>query len=292
MMWIMILALSAAAPEPNMSNEVRTALDSMRLRTKVPPPKVRPTYTVPGVPKTPDGLNRCNEGIVFSGALPSHLGETIRYTVEVDGLSVGLVDFKTEREGLFEGKPVTEYRSHFQIDSLVATLVPVEGRAAAIVPKGKSRPIHAMNRYQLKEKSYEEELSWEQEMSRLVSKRSREGKSRTVKRLFTSESRDFITAFYLLRAMEPKFSGCTLLFANQRAYTIDLKYTGEEKVQTPVGFKESYRYEVVYAHERSKKPVHATIWMSKSGDKLPYQAEIRGRSHLFAKIHLFIPGES
>lgn len=292
MMWIMILALSAAAPEPNMSNEVRAALDSIRLPKTVRPPKVRPTYTVPGVPKTPDGLSRCSDGIEFTGDLPRHLGETIRYTVEVDGLSVGLVDFKTEREGLFEGQPVTEYRSHFQIDSLVATLVPVEGRAASIVPEGKNQPIHAMNRYRLKQKDYEEELSWPQDTQKLVSKRSRAGKSRTVKRLFTSESRDFITAFYLLRAMEPKFSGCTLLFANQRAYTINLKYVGEDKVQTPVGLKDSYRYEVVYAHERSKKPIQATIWMSQSSDRLPYQAEIRGRSHLFARIHLFVPGES
>jgi hypothetical protein len=275
-----------------MSNEIRAALDSIRRPIAVRPPKVRPTYTVPGVPKTPDGLSGCNEGIDYKGELPRHLGETIRYTVEVNGLSVGLVDFKTEREGLFKGQPVTEYRSHFQIDSLVATLVPVEGRAASIVPEGKNQPIHAMNRYRLKQKNYEEELSWDKDTSRLISKRSREGKPRTVKRLFTSESRDFITAFYLLRAMKPKFSGCTLLFANQRAYTIELKYAGEDKVQTPVGLKEAYRYEVIYAHERSKKPVHATIWMSKSSDRLPYQAEIRGRSHLFARIHLFIPGES
>lgn len=285
-------ALSAVNPQPALSSPVAKALDSVRRSIAVRPPKVRPTYTVPGVPKTPDGLAGCKEGIVFDGVLPRHLGETIRYTVEIDGLSVGLVDFKTEREGIFEGQPVTEYRSHFQIDSLVATLVPVEGRAAAIVPVGQSRAIHAMNKYRLKEKNYEEELSWQEDPPRLLSKRSRGAKTRTVQRLFTAESRDFITAFYMLRAMKPKFSGCTLIFANQRAYTIALTYAGEERVKTPVGLKDAYRYDIIYAHERSKTPIQASVWLSQSDDRLPYQAEIRGRSHLLARIHLFIPGES
>lgn len=292
MMWILLAALSATNPQPDTTNRLAGALDSVRRSIAVKPPKLRPTYTIAGTPKTPDGLEGCKEGILFDGDLLRQVGETIRYTVEVDGLSVGLVDFKTEREGSFEGEPVTEYRSHFQIDSLVATLVPVEGRAAAIVPAGRSRAIHAMNRYRLKDKNYEEELSWNHERESLTSKRARNGKSRTVKRLFTAQSRDFITAFYMFRALDPKFSGCTLLFGNQRAYTVSIRYAGEDKVQTPVGLKEAYKYDVVYAHERSKKPIEATIWMSQSSDRLPYQAEIRGRSHLLARIHLFIPGES
>ena len=292
MMWILLAALSAINPQPEPANRLQGALDSVRRSIAVKPPKLRPTYTIAGTPKTPTGLEGCKEGILLDQELLAKVGETIRYTVDVDGLSVGLVDFKTEREGSFDGRAVTEYRSHFQIDSLVATLMPVEGRAAAIVPKGTSRSIHAMNRYRLKDKNYEEELSWDLGRESLLSKRSINGKSRHVKRLFTAESRDFITAFYMLRALEPKFSGCTLLFGNQRAYTVALEYAGEDKVKTPVGLKDAYKYEVVYAHERSKKPISATIWMSQSEDRLPYQAEIRGRSHLMARIHLFIPGES
>ncbi len=292
MMWILLVALSATNPQPNTTKSLAGALDSVRRSIAVKPPKLRPTYTIAGTPKTPDGLEGCKEGLSFEGDILRQVGETIRYTVEVDGLSVGLVDFKTEREGNFEGQAVTEYRSHFQIDSLVATLVPVEGRAAALVPVGSNRAIHAMNRYRLKDKNYEEELSWDHVRESLTSKRARNGKSHKVKRFFTAESRDFITAFYMLRGLQPKFSGCTLLFGNQRAYTVSIHYAGDDKVKTPVGLKQAYKYDVVYAHERSKKPIEATIWMSQSNDHLPYQAEIRGRNHLLARIHLFIPGES
>ena len=63
-------------------------------------------------------------------------------------------------------------------------------------------------------------------------------------------------------------------------------------MKTPVGLRDADRYNVLYAHERSKKPIKAAMWISKEGDRLPYQAEIFGRSHLLARIHLFIPGET
>lgn len=294
MKWIFLAAVIGTTPVVESNTSLLSSVQPTATPIPIPVrlPKKRATYTFAAAPKTPDGLAACTDALVFQGDLPRYLGETIRYTVEVDGLSVGRIDFKTERDGSFQGQAVTEYRSHFQIDSLVATMVPVEGRAAAIVPLGESTAQHAMNRYSLKDKQYEEELSWESEPATVVSNRSRNGKARRVKRLFTSETRDFITAFYLLRAMPAKFSGCTLLFANQRAYTVQLNYAGDERVKTPVGLRDAERYNVRYAHERAKKTISATIWVSKEGDRLPYQAEIHGRNHLLARVHLFIPGVS
>jgi hypothetical protein len=98
-------------------------------------------------PKTPTGLPQCTRALDARGPLPQTAGETIRYLVDVNGLSVGTIDFKIERVGTYAGQPVTEYRSLFKLDSLVASFVPAEGRAAALVDLGSHLPLTSTNRY-------------------------------------------------------------------------------------------------------------------------------------------------
>ncbi|MEC9464795.1 MAG: DUF3108 domain-containing protein [Myxococcota bacterium] len=219
------------------------------------------------------------------------LGETVRYVVDVDGVSMGVVDFRTIQKGQYQGEPVTEYRSQFKLDSLLGSLVPVDGRAASLVRDDLGLPARAMNHYSVGEREYEETVTWDAETGALTSARRRGAKTKTVTRTFDSTARDFVTGFYALRGLPRKVSGCTIIYGNQRAYTLHLKYVGEERVLTPVGLKPADRYELRYAHGRSKKVAEATLWLGLGAARLPYRAEIRDRTQLDARIHLYEPGK-
>ncbi len=114
-------------------------------------------------PRTPKDLDACNpeDSVVPTNGLPRRVGETIRYHVDINGFSVGVVDVKIERHGAFEKQTVTEYRAAFNIDSIVSTFVPVKGRAAALVPAQQYYPVRAMNRYEAHDKKISEELLFE-----------------------------------------------------------------------------------------------------------------------------------
>ena len=237
-------------------------------------------------------IEPCTDPLPDSELMPAAIGETLRYVVDVDGISMGVVDFRTIQRGQYQGQPVTEYRSQFKLDSLFGSLVPVDGRAASLVREGLGLPARAMNHYSVGERVYEETVTWSGERGALTSERRRGTKSKTVTRTFDSTARDFVSGFYALRALPRQVSGCTIIFGNQRAYTIHMRYVGEERVVTPVGSKPADRYELRYAHEGSKKVAEATIWIGTGPGRLPYRAEIRARSQLDARIHLYEPGRA
>lgn len=238
-------------------------------------------------PKVPEGFPSCEDPIDISGDLPRTLGETIRYVVDVDGVSIGRVDFRVEREGVVEGLPVTEYRSLFELDSLVASVIPVKGQAAALVPSRRASPIRAMNRYTLRDDRFEEDLSFTVGASSVNSKRLKNGKEKRVKRSFAEPVRDFISGFYMIRSLPREVNGCTIIYANQRAYTIWVEHAGEDSVQTPVGVKRADTYTIRYANERSKKALSGKIWISQDRARLPYRMLLDGKHTLDANIHLY-----
>ncbi len=238
-------------------------------------------------PKVPKGFPACEDPLEISGDLPRTLGETIRYVVEVDGVSIGQIDFRVEREGVVEGQPVTEYRSLFELDALVASVIPVKGQAAALVPNRRVAPIRAMNRYTLRKDRFEESLSFSAGAASVQSKRLKNGKEKQVERSFSEPVRDFISGFYMMRSLPREVKGCTIIYANQRAYTIWLEHQGEDSVQTPVGVKRADKYSVRYANERSKKALSGTIWMSQDRARLPYRMLLDGKHSLDANIHLY-----
>ncbi len=219
------------------------------------------------------------------------MGETIRYLVNVDGLSVGTIDFKVERRAVYAGQPVTEYRSLFKLDSLVSTLIPVEGRAASLVPEMSFVPVVAMNRYSLSDNTFEESQTFASGGHTVMSKRSKNGKSKDERRLFPGPAIDFVSGFYLLRSLPDNAAGCVIIYGNQRAYTVWLKPDGSEKVRTPVGLRQAQRYLVSYASDKSKKPASGLLWLGEAPMRLPYRAELNGKSRLEARIHLYETGK-
>jgi len=237
------------------------------------------------------GIEPCVDPLPLVERLPISIGETVRYVVDVDGLSVGVVDFRTTQRGHDAGQVVTEYRSQFKLDSLVASLLPVDGRAASLVQDARGQPLRAMNQYTVADRHYEETVVWDTNSGKLTSERKRGEKSKTVTRTFDVMTRDFVSGFYFLRALPRESSGCTVIYGSQRAYIVHLKYAGEERVSTPVGSRPADRYEIRYAHERSKKIANATVWLSLGPDRLPYRAEIIAQNTLDARIHLYEPGK-
>jgi hypothetical protein len=224
--------------------------------------------------------------------LPRHTGETLRYLVDVDGLSVGTIDFKIEKQGTYEGRSVTEYRCLFELDALLSSFVPVRGQAASLVPSDSTWPLKVMNRYQRRADHYEEDAIYSPDGWSLNSKRSKNGLTKTRARRFASPAIDFVTGFYALRSMPRDMQGCTVLFANQKAYTVWIEPSGKEKIKTPVGLRPADKYHVQLASELGKKPLEAWLWLSRELERLPYRAEIHGKHRLDIRIHWYERGAS
>lgn len=241
-------------------------------------------------PATPPGLPPCTKPLAPVVDLPRVAGETIRYVVDVDGLSVGTVDFKVERNGTLGGRPVTEYRSVFKIDKLVGALIPGEGRAAAVVPAGAFWPSQSMIRLTQNKDKIEDDATFGEGGKSARSRKVKNGKPNEESRAFPGPVQDFVTAFYVARSLAPTAEGCGIVYSNQRAYTIWLKPDGEEKVMTPVGLRPARRFSMSWASEKAKGFAQARFWMSQGPDRLPYKAELFGPSHVEARIHLYEVG--
>ena len=94
----------------------------------------------------------------------------------INGISIGTIDFRIEGNGLIGDARMTEYRSVFKLDSLVSTFVPVEGRAATLVPDGQHVPSQSMNRYTARGKNVIEDMTFRPGALRLHSRRVKSGR--------------------------------------------------------------------------------------------------------------------
>ncbi|MBC7792854.1 MAG: DUF3108 domain-containing protein [Clostridia bacterium] len=272
----------------NVTPALATRAPLMHPKAKEPLAKLMSSVAVSPIPHTPRELPQCTEPLRITGELPSTAGETIRYLVDVDGLSVGTIDFKIERQGSFQGKNATEYRSLFKLDGLVASFVPVEGRAASLITTTSHVPLTSTNRYKAEKTNYEEDVVYSANGLHLSSKRVRDGgQAKKEERDFNAAPLDFVSAYYAMRSFPAGTSGCALLYANQRAYTIWVKYAGQETVKTPTGMKPSDKYELRYASEKSPTVFNAIIWMATDATRLPYKMSIDGKRAVEARVQLY-----
>src|SRR5690606_5386245 len=69
------------------------------------------------------------------------------YDVEVMGLDVGVLEVAVHRRGAFMGAPVTELRSEVKVNKGIASLVPLEAAAAALIDETSLVPVQASHRY-------------------------------------------------------------------------------------------------------------------------------------------------
>ncbi|MBN1959734.1 MAG: DUF3108 domain-containing protein [Deltaproteobacteria bacterium] len=245
----------------------------------------------PSAPRTPKDLPPCRKPIVITRTLPKNVGETIRYTLNVNGLSVGTIDFRIEKRGAANGRIITEYRSLFKITEVVASLLPVEGRAAALVADETYWPIQAMNNYKISRNEFSEKQQFSADGHSARSHRIRNGKASDEQQSFPGAVQDFVSGFYFMRSLPQEADGCAILYGNQRAYTAWVKYIATEQIKTPVGIRPSYRYDVKFASNKAQRAAMGRLWLSTGEERLPYKAELLTGTHLVGDIYLYETGK-
>ncbi len=242
--------------------------------------------------KVPQGLGVCQPSSAIRTILPEpRVGESIRYWVDVNGVSVGKVDFKTERVGVYESEKVVEYRTLFNIDSLVATLLPMQGRAASLASVGGFFPVRAMNTYSIQEQSLKETILFSKQAKHVDVSFERAGRVLDDHRTGAFGFVDALTAFYQLRALPLKSKGCVCVYAHHRVYTVWLGYEGVEEFKTPVGYKAAERYRIQWGSDKGKKVFEGKVWMAVSEDRLPLQAISEEPYEMKAYVKSYVKGQ-
>jgi hypothetical protein len=245
-------------------------------------------------PRAPASLGRCEAANLLKPMrdMPRKVGEGIRYLVAINGISVGKIDVKIERQGQFNNQSVTEYRTTFDIDSLVATFVTVKGRAAALVQRDTFLPVTAMNRYQARGFDVSEDLEFAPDGRAVRSVRDKNGEREIRARRYPYFTMDFLTAFYGLRTLPREVQGCATFFSSGVIYTVWIRKDGEEPVKTPIGYQNTDRYFIKYAPEVSRRRFGtARLWLSQDDERIPYKAEVLGEDTLEATIHIYERGK-
>ena len=245
----------------------------------------------PRAPIPPKGLEPCIEPFRLESTAEWPIGEKIRYSLWLDGLAVGSVEFRVANSGVSAGKPASEFVSRFKVDELVATVLPVNGEAHSIVEKDSLVPLRMWNDYFLNNKKYHESFT-QQEVGKLKAIRERQGSAQLkTQRTFPGAVLDFVSGFYLLRAGRVTAPTCALVFGSHRAFTVAIEPMGTETVETPIGRRPADKIRLRYGAERSKRTREALVWISQSDDRLPYRVEIHGEHHIVVKIDMYDPGQ-
>ena len=242
-------------------------------------------------PHTPADLPTCHHVFVPQGSLPRQVGEALRYQVSVADVVVGTIDFQIFGRSRHGTAHLTEYRSLFTLDALAAALLPVQGRAAARVSDSAYWPQQMMSRYSVNGVELDETVTLDGTGRVLHIKRQKGGAAQAQVRHNPTAVLDFISAFYALRRLPQKTASCTIIFGNERMYTVWLQPQGLEEVKTPIGMRPALRVEVRFASERAKKTMHGRLWLGTQDDLLPLRAEIDGNMALTAQLHLFDLGQ-
>ncbi len=223
--------------------------------------------------------------------MPQQVGEALRYTVDVNGVGVGTVDFKIHRKGQYAGGAVTEYRSLFNLDALVAALIPSNGRATALVRAQTAWPTVALSHYTAGDHEIDEKTTFSDNGHELTLERTKDGNTTHLARHEGRVLMDFVTAFYRLRSLQQDRGACGLVFGNERLYTFWFTPEGADERKTPVGIRPAWRYGVRYASDKFPGVViTGTLWTATDATALPYEVELLGARHLQARLHTYQPG--
>jgi len=247
-------------------------------------------FVVP--PKTPLGVEPCTQPIIPTGMLQRAVDETVRYDVDVNGVQVGKVDFKIERNGHFNGKLVTEYRSLIDLDALVAVFAPMAGRAAALVPHLSYWPIQAMNRYASAKDQYQENMLFDVPHKKIHATRIKNSEQTTDERELPFNVLDMTSGFYVLRAFPKDMHGCVMVYGNARIYTVWVTPEGQEELSTVAGIRTADRYQVIYGSDKSTRVIHGTFWVGTDVYRLPYKVILTSDMTLTGKVRLFELGKN
>lgn len=220
-------------------------------------------------------------------ALLLPVGETMRYLVEVDGLSVGTLDFQVLPAGPEAGQ---EVRAVLGVDPLAASLLPARGRAAARLDAQSGRPLRAF--MELSEGQRQAKFAWEFAAAGRPSRASATTPSQGRRHLVLPEQGpmlDLLTTFYSLRQLAGQRHACIRVAAGVDVARLELTFASDELRRTPVGMRPSSRWQLRWASRPGAR--HATagsgqLWTSQETG-LPLEADMRGRRHLRAVLSTY-----
>ncbi len=229
--------------------------------------------TAPQPPKTPSGFARCDNPIIPSGELPRAKGETFQYDVELLGLSLGTAHIATWRRGRLQGKLVTEYRAWVEPDPVVSAILKLEARAFAVVPDGDVTTIRSLTRYEFRGSHVEDDQVRTNHGRSLTATLDRNGKKSREVREFPDPVHDFLSGFLFMRQLPEGVSGCTVVYSEQRAYTIWFDYEGRDTLETAKGERSFDRYTVRYVSDKSRTVRTVKLWLTYGQHRIPFRAE-------------------
>jgi hypothetical protein len=243
-------------------------------------------------PETPAGLPVCEQPFVLDAPSPYRLGERFEYSVEVVGLSLGLVHIETARQGMFEGQKVTEVRGWIDPDPAVSALVTLEGRASALLPETGSTPVKSMVRYR-----FHGDVVAESQIHRaggldVRTDFEKNGERVTAERQFPSPVHDFLSSFLMLRGLPKDARGCAVIVANDKAYTVWLEPQGSEALETGRGTASFDRYLLRYGSDRTHTVRDVLLWISSGPERIPYQAKGLNSYSPTVRLAGYRPGRS
>ena len=238
-------------------------------------------------------LPACRASWRVDAPMPQRVGEALRYTVDVNGVGVGTIDFKVHRQGHYAGRAVTEYRSLFNLDALVAALIPANGQATALVRAQTAWPTVALSHYTSGDHVIDEKMQFSDDGQDIVLERTKDGNTTHLKRHEGQVLMDFVTGFYRLRSLSHEREACGFVFGNERLYTFWFTPEGPDERKTPVGIRPAWRYGLRYASDRFPNVViHGKLWTAADATALPYEVELTGARHLQARLHTYQPGDT
>jgi hypothetical protein len=200
----------------------------------------------------------------------------LEYEVKLLGLPLGTAHIATWGRGTYRGQAVTEYRAWIEPAVLVSALVSLEASAYALVPDRETSPLRSLVRYTFRGDRFEEQQLRSDNGLRLTATHAKNGKRKTIERSFSDPTLDYLTGFLLLRRLPEKSSGCTIVYADRRAYTVWIVFDGQETLSTNKGEHSFDRYQLKYGSDRAKEVHYASMWMTRGPDRIPFQA--RGAS--------------
>ena len=240
-------------------------------------------------PATPPSLPPCDHILAPHGSLPRQAGESLRYRVEVSGVDVGTVDFQIAKAGASQGNPAVEYRSVFALDALAAAVLPVQGRAAALVSNTAFWPQQSMSQFAMGTQNISETLHLAADGSQVHISLRKGTTNKASQRTFPTPVVDFVTGFYLLRRSARQAPSCAIVYGNERAYTVWLNPQGVATVKTPLGMRPAQRVDVRFASERAKKVTSARLYLGYDTARLPLLVQIDTPHPLVARLHRYAP---
>jgi hypothetical protein len=218
--------------------------------------------------------------VAFPETYHDTLGERARYVVEKNGLAVGNVEFTTHSEGELESQSVVEYRGQFILDAFVSSLTQLHGQAASVITRHKRTAVHSMLRFKAKQGEVNERVTFFDLAHRLHGTRTRSGKMKEDHRALKMPAWDVLGAYHLMRALPPSTSGCFLVYAQGRLYTVWFIPEDLVKIATPVGLRSASHIRMHFRDDRTDAKTHdAEIWLSQDRSHIPYRFMLHGQDH-------------